>query len=148
MPKAQFDHRVSIAAPPPAVWHQMQQPDTWAGLGPIERIWDPSWEDGILCSFHWHAQAGPRKVDGVATTRQVLPGELMVIDLQGGGFSGLLTTELSLGTDDHTDAHVVLALATDDMLLSLVFGIVADAIKKGLPEQVEQLAARVEQAVR
>ena len=147
MPKAQFDHQVSIAAPPPAVWYQMQQPETWAGLGPIERIWDPHWENGILCSFQWHAQAGPRKVDGVANTRQVLVEELMVIDLQGGGFNGLLTTELTLGAEDHTDAHVVLALATDDMLLSLVFGIVADAIKRGLPEQVEQLAARVEAEV-
>ena len=124
----------------------MQQPDTWAGLGPIERIWDPAWEDGVLSSFQWHAQAGPRKVDGVATTRQALPEELMVIDLAGGGFSGTLSTELALGAGDQTDAHVVLALGTDDMLLSLVFGIVADAIKKGLPEQVEQLATRVEQA--
>ena len=146
MPKAQFDHHATIAASVPEVWEQMQRPETWAGLGPIERIWDPKWEEGILCSFQWHAQAGPRKVDGVATTRQVLTDELMVIDLQGGGFNGLLTTELS-ANGDGTDAHVVLALATDDILLSLVFGVVADVIKRGLPEQVEQLAARVEAEV-
>ena len=123
----------------------MQRPETWAGLGPIERVWDPSWENDILCSFQWHAQAGPRKVDGRATTRQALVEELMVIDLQGGGFNGLLTTELR-ENGDGTDAHVVLTIATDDILLSLVFGVVSDVIKRGLPEQVEQLAAKVQAA--
>ncbi len=143
MPKAQFDHRVAIAAPPPAVWHQMQQPDTWAGLGPIERVWDPEWEDGTLCSYRWEAQVGPRAVEGVATTRQALPQELMVVDLRAGNFSGLLTTELSLGADDETVVHVVLAIETADVMLSLVFPIISDAIRKGLPDQVESLAERI-----
>ncbi len=147
MPKAQFDHRVAIAAPPPAVWHQMQQPDTWAGLGPIERIWDPAWEDGILCSYRWEVQAGPRTVQGVATTRQALSEELMVIDLRAGNFSGLLTTELALGENDHTTAHVVLAIETADMLLTVVFGIIENAIRSALPGQVEKLARGIEDAV-
>ena len=47
MPSATFTETVTIDADPANVWDQLQEPDVWASLGPVQKVWDPIIEDEI-----------------------------------------------------------------------------------------------------
>jgi len=143
MPTAQFDHRIILSVPPPEVWVALQEPDTWAGLGPVQKVWDAAFEEDRLCGFKWSVEAGPRTIEGTATTRQSMPNELMVLDVDAGDFTGLVTTELEPEAGG-TGVNVIISLEASGMLSSLFWGPITKVIGSGLPEQVEGLAAKIE----
>lgn len=142
MPRAQFTHHVQLPISPPEAWELLQEPDTWASLGPVERVWDPRHEDGILCRYHWQAQAGPRVITGEAKTRQAVEPELMVVDLDAGEVTGLVTVELAKNGKG-TNLGVFLTMETTSLLMSVVFPLMSDVIGREFPGQVDAFAERV-----
>ena len=102
-------------------------------------MWDAAHEDGVLRSYRWTAQAGPRRVEGTARTRQAVEPHLMVMQLDAGEFNGLLTTELEPEAGA-TALSVVLSMEAIGILSSMFFGVIRDTIGKGLPVQVEAFA--------
>ena len=142
MPNAQFDHRVLIPVTPANVWAALQEARTWADLGPVDKVWDATHEEGVLSSYRWSAQAGPRRVAGTARTRQAVKPHLMVMELDAGEFNGLLTTELEPEAGA-TALSVVLSMEANGFLSVMFFGVIKDTIGKGLPVQVEAFAEKL-----
>lgn len=122
------------------VWQALQEPETWAGLGPITAVWDAEMsDDGHLAGFSWSAD-GPRKIEGTATTLQALAPELMVMSLDATEIVGTLTTELQ-PDGRGTMLTVVLSVEAKGMLATLFFGVISEALGRGLPGQVDGFAA-------
>ena len=58
MPSATFSESVAINVDPAKVWDQLQEPDVWASLGPVQKVWDPIVEDAVLTGFTWSTDIG------------------------------------------------------------------------------------------
>ncbi len=146
MPSETFAHRVHIDASPADVWARLQVPDTWTGLGPVQKVWDPEWrDDGVLAGYRFAAQAGPQHIEGEARTREAEAPQRLVVGIEAKSFSGELRAVLAPNATG-TLANIELEIGTGDFLMSLVFGIVAGAIRKEFPAQVEGLADQIEAA--
>ncbi len=144
MPSETFAHQVHIDAPPADVWARLQVPDTWTGLGPVQKVWDPEWRaDGVLAAYRFAASAGPQQIEGQATTREAEAPERLVIGIEAKSFSGELRAALRPNATG-TLADIELDIGTSDLLMSLVFGLVAGAIRREFPSQVEGLADQIE----
>ncbi len=137
---AQFDHTVAMRSSRRRVWGALQDPDTWAALGPITAVWGAEFaDDGHLAGFRWSAD-GPRKIEGSAATLQALEPELMVMSLDASEVVGTLTTELQ-PNGQGTMLTVVLSVEAKGMLATLFFSVISEALGRGLPGQVEGFAA-------
>ncbi len=145
MPSANASHLVSVALPPDDLWLVLQEADTWANIGPVERVWDPVHDgSGALQSYRWSTTVAGREYQGTAKTVSAQPGSTMQLELDGGEVVGVLTTNLSPNADpDHTTVEVALDVSSRGALSAMFFPIIADAIKRGLPDQVEEFAARL-----
>ena len=143
MPRAQFAHRVVISVPPAAVWAALQEPGTWAHVGPVREVWDAEFEDDVLIGYRWSAQAGPRAIEGRAVTRQARAPELMVIDLEAGEVRGMITAELEPEAGG-TAIAVQISLETAGLLASLFWGPLTAVLESGFPQQVSDLARTIE----
>jgi len=123
----------------------LQDAETWADIGPVERVWDPvNATSGALESYRWSATVAGKEYRGTAKTVAADPGSLMKLALDGGEVAGVLTTRLNANEDpSHTTVEVVLEVSSRGALSAMFFPLIADAISRGLPDQVEQFAARL-----
>ncbi len=138
MPKSRFTHRAVAAAPAHTVWQRLQEPATWAALGPVKDVWDPRHDDtGALRSYRWKTVVGPRTYLGSATVVHSEPDRLMELRLDGSEVAGNLTAELTADTDASTTVTVTLAIESVGVLSTLFFPIVSEAVGRGLPAQVD-----------
>ncbi len=138
MPSASFSHRAPVAATPGEVWSRLQEPATWAQIGPIEEVWDAVHNgDGELTSFRWSTRTAGRDWSGTATTTTAVPGERMVVDLLTSEVEGRLEVALEDGSVD-----VSMSLSSIGFLATLFFGVVADAVGRGLEGHVTEFAAQ------
>ena len=67
MPSATFTETVAISAAPTDVWDRLQEPQIWASVGPVEKVWDPVVTDGVLTTFKWSTDIGGKVYEGVGT---------------------------------------------------------------------------------
>jgi hypothetical protein len=119
------------------VWARLQQPDAWAEIGPIDRVWDDVHDnDGVLRSFAWSTRAAGRNITGKATTSQADADRRMVVDLMTSEVSGAVDVSLSDGT-----IEVVMSLRPVGLLATVFFGSVAGAVGGGLAGHVDEFAA-------
>jgi hypothetical protein len=142
MPNASFTHRVTIERPADHVWRRLQEAETWAAIGPIERVWDAKHDTaGGLIRFRWAAMVGPRNYNGTAAV--VAKEELrhMQLALDGGEVAGTLVASLDQDGSAATSLEVTLSVMPRGALAIMFFPIVAQAIGNGLPAQVERFAA-------
>jgi carbon monoxide dehydrogenase subunit G len=144
MPSAIHRHSAPAGQPIDAVWARLQEAGTWAGIGPVEEVWDPVHEGGRLRSYRWRTTVGPTRYDGTATVVRSEPPHRMELSLDGGEVTGTLTTELSTNGDRHTTITVSLKIVSRGMLSSMFFPVVSDAVRRGLPEQVDRFARSLE----
>ncbi len=144
MPSETFAHQVHIDASPAEVWARLQVPETWTGLGPVQKVWDPEWrDDGVLAAYKFAAAAGPQHFQGQATTREADAPQRLVIGIEAKSFGGELRAALRPNATG-TLADIELEIGTSDFLMSLVFGVVAGTIRREFPSQVEGLADQIE----
>lgn len=142
MPSARFDHHAVVDAPRHRLWEALQQPETYEGIGPVDRIWDAVHREEILTEYRWSADVGLRRIEGSATTKEALAPERMVFELDAGEVTGVLTVDLA-EESAATGLTVGLTMEANGMLSTLFFGAIRDAIGRGLPAQVDELAAKL-----
>lgn len=147
MPRASFSHTAVVERPLDAIWERLQLADTWRGIGPIEDVWDPTHgEDGVLTSYQWSANVGPRTYRGTARTTEATIPERLQLAIDGGEIRGTLTTELeSLDGTGSTQLTVSLDLEATSGMTALLFPVIAEVVGRGLPTQVDRFAAEVGQ---
>ena len=144
MPSTSTSHTVTVAEPAISIWNTLQDADTWANIGPVERVWDPVHdESGHLASYQWSATVAGQEYVGSATTRASEPGSIMQLELDGGEVAGVLTTELAESAPSSTDVTVTLEVSSRGTLSAMFFPLIANAINQGFPHQVEEFAARI-----
>ena len=143
MPSATFRHTIAIDAPPDEVWDRLQEPDIWRSVGPVQNLWDPVIEDGVLAGFQWSTDIGGVVYKGTGTaTIQDRPDQYQLV-LDTSEMAGTITVDLSQGNPDGTIVDITLELRSKGLLSAMFFPVVSRAIGGGLPGQVEDMSAQL-----
>ena len=143
MPAATFHQTIKVDARADRVWDRLQEPDIWRSIGPVQNLWDPVVEDGVLTGFQWSTDiAGVvHKGTGTATIQDRPDRYQLVLDTSE--MAGTITVDISTGTAGETIVDVTLELRSKGLLSSMFFPVVSRAIGGGLPDQVEDMAAQL-----
>jgi carbon monoxide dehydrogenase subunit G len=143
MPAVTFHNTIKVGAPADQVWDQLQEPDIWRSVGPVQELWDPVIEDGVLAGFQWSTNIGGIVYKGTGTaTIQDRPDQYQLV-LDTSEMAGTITVDLSKGNRAETIVDVTLELRSKGILSSMFFPVVSRAIGGGLPAQVEDMAAQL-----
>lgn len=143
MPSATFTETVEINAAPGEVWDRLQAPNIWASVGPVQKVWDPTIEDGVLLKFKWSTNIGGKVYEGVGTALEHDRPNRYVLDLDAGEMAGKISTNLSAGNPGGTAAEVSIELRSKGMLSSLFFPAIKSAVGSGFPEQVADMGTQL-----
>lgn len=144
MPRATFTHEVTVHRSMQHVWERLQDANTYANIGPVEKVWDAVHdEDGILQRYTWSTTVGRKPYEGSARTVEAHNPHYLKMDLDAGELAGSLTTALEPVTDDVTNLAVTLEIVSKGTLSTLFFPVISDAVGRGLPEQVEAFTATI-----
>lgn len=139
MPRASFSHNVELTRPVNDVWATLQDAATWSGIGPVDEVWDPVHdEDGALESFQWSAHVGPTKYKGSAVVAIADAPHHMKFNLDSSELTGSLIADLD--GDKSPRMAVTLEVVSKGTMAALFFPLIAEAIGRGLPDQVERFA--------
>ncbi|MBI5158266.1 MAG: hypothetical protein HZA58_09715 [Acidimicrobiia bacterium] len=141
MPSSTFSHTASASAPAATIWDSLQDAETWVGFGLMDAVTNPVVHDGRLVSFDWTATAAGSRHRGTATVGASVPGEHMVLELDSSEIAATSTVTL-LSEADTSAITVTLAARSRGLLAGMFWGVVSDALERGLPRQVDQFAAR------
>jgi carbon monoxide dehydrogenase subunit G len=142
MASGTFAHTVTVDIEPDDVWGALQRAETWAGIGPIDEVWDAEHAaDGSLRSYRWRADAAGRRWEGTAVTSDADPPDTMSMALETAEMRGTIT----VAVEGRGPAAVTVTLEAEatGMLAALFWGVISAAISRGLPQQVEEFAARL-----
>jgi len=144
MPSATFTETVAIDAAPEVVWDRLQTPGVWASVGPVQEVWEPEIIDGVLERFQWSTNIGGKVYKGVGTaTAHDRAGHYRLL-LDTSEMSGEINVELSEGNPGGTHAVVAIELRSKGLLSSMFFPAIKNAIGSGFPDQVAEMAVRLE----
>jgi hypothetical protein len=125
------------------VWERLQHAATWAGIGPIDSVWDATVDRGRLASFRWAAIAAGRSWEGGARTIRAVPGELMELALSSPEIQGSITCALAATGQTSCTATITLEAEASGLLASLFWGTVDGAIRSNFAGHVEAFAKSV-----
>ncbi len=143
MPSAVFHHTIKVDARADRVWDRLQEPDIWRSIGPVQNLWDPVVEDGVLTGFRWSTDISGVVYQGTGTaTIQDRPDQYQLV-LETSEMAGTITVDLSEGNPGGTIVDVTLELRSKGLLSSMFFPVVSRAIGGGLHDQVEDMAAQL-----
>ena len=147
MPSATFSESVTIDAAPADVWDRLQDPAIWATLGPVQKVWDPVIEDGVLQGFDWSTNIGGKLYEGTgkALDRQRPDRYQLVLDTSE--MAGTITAELSAGNPSGTEAVVEIEIRSKGLLSSRFFPAIKHAIGSGFPDQVADMGTTISSSV-
>ena len=143
MPSATFTETVAIDAAPGEVWDRLQEPDIWASVGPVQKVWDPTIDDRVLRNFKWSTNIGGKVYEGVGTALEHERPHRYVLDLDAGEMARKISTDLTDGNPGGTVIDVSIELRSKGMLSSLFFPAIKNAVGSGFPEQVADMAAQL-----
>ena len=144
MPSATFTENVTIDAAPADVWDRLQVPGIWEAVGPVEKVWNPSVEDGVLESFEWSTNIGGKVYNGVGTAvTHDRPGHYRIL-LDTSEMSGEVDVVLTPANPGGTNAVVSIELRSKGMLSSLFLPAIKNAVGSGFPDQVVDMGAQLE----
>ncbi len=136
MPSDTFSHTTIANAAHESIDAALQMPDTWKGIGPIDDVWDATHHGDNLAGFKWRARAAGKTWDGTAT-RVIDPAvNAVTFDLDSAEIVGSITVSLE-PEGENTAVTVQLSARSKGLLAGMFWGVVADALRKGLPTQVE-----------
>jgi hypothetical protein len=141
MPSATFQETAQISRAQSAVWDSLQVPLIWASVGPVQKVWDPEVDDGVLTGFKWSTDIGGKVYEGVGTALEHDRPRRYVLDLDAGEMAGTISTDLSDGNPGGTGIVVSIEIRSKGMLSSLFFPAIKSAIGSGFPQQVQDMVA-------
>ena len=145
MPSATFQESVTVDAPPEVVWDRLQEPDIWQSIGPVQELWDPTFEDGVLTGFEWSTDIGGVVYSGTGTAASHERPDRYELVLDTSEVSGTIAVDLAAqNPGPGTEIDVTLDLHSKGLLSSMFFPMVSRAIGDGLPDQVRDLVARLD----
>jgi hypothetical protein len=122
-------------------WEKLDQPETWEGIGGVQRVFDPEVDgQGRLRGFYFDTVAGGRKYVGKATPHQRVEGEVMAWDIQNPEIRGVITVALKPAGSDGTEIQVTMEVHSVGFLSSMFFPMIATAIGSGLANTVDAFA--------
>jgi carbon monoxide dehydrogenase subunit G len=145
MPSATFHESIAVNAPPDAVWDKLQEPSIWQSIGPVQNLWDPTFDDGVLTGFQWSTDVGGVVYNGTGTAvirDRPSHYELVLDTSEVAGTIAVALTENDNGSA--TGIDVTLELRSKGLLSSMFFPMVSRAIGDGFPDQVQDLAVRID----
>jgi hypothetical protein len=141
VPSQTFTTTATAPVPIAEVWASLEKPDTWAAIGGVDRVFEPTIDaEGRLRGFKFETVAGGRKYVGTATPRDREEGRLMAWDITNSEVRGVTRIELASGGAS-TAITVTLEVESASLMSGLFFPVIAGAICNGLPEAVEVFAA-------
>ena len=143
MPSATFSETVAIDADPAAVWDQLQEPGIWESLGPVQKVWDPVSENGVLTGFKWSTDIGGKVYEGTGEALSHQRPDRYELMLDTSEMSGTITAELTPANPGGTEAVVAIELRSKGLLSSMFFPAIKNAIGSGFPEQVSSMGAKI-----
>ena len=143
MPSATFSESVAINVAPSEVWDQLQEPDVWASLGPVQKVWDPIVEDGVLTGFTWSTDIGGKVYEGTGKVLDHDRPDRYQLLLDTSEMAGTITADLSPGNPGGTDAVVAIEIRSKGLLSSMFFPAIKNAIGSGFPDQVSDMGVRL-----
>jgi carbon monoxide dehydrogenase subunit G len=143
MPSATFSESVAINVDPPEVWDQLQEPDVWASLGPVQKVWDPVFKEGVLTGFTWSTDIGGKVYEGTGKVLDHRRPDRYQLVLDTSEMAGTITAELSPANPGGTDAVVEIEIRSKGLLSSMFFPAIKNAIGSGFPEQVSDMGIRL-----
>lgn len=136
-------HSTTVAADPDDVWDALQTAETWEGIAGIRGVHDVRHaDDGSLEGFAFHIEVAGMRFDGTAGVRRRTPPEAMTLDLDSKDLGARLAVRLKPGNPE-TTIVVGAELEAKSMLVKMASGAVENAVRKGLPREVEAFAARL-----
>lgn len=143
MPRASYSHETATPLSPAELWKRLQIPETWANIGPVEKVWDARHTDSDLAGFRWSTTVGHSTYEGTAEANVNEPGTEMVLQLSTKELLGALTARI---TAHEAGSQLVVTLAVEPrgMLASLFFPAISQAVGSGLSGQVEEFVRSLE----
>lgn len=145
MPTDSFVHTASTSASRLDVWNALQNPQTWEGIGGVDRVSNPILDaDHQLRGFQFDTVVGGRAYVGTASPHSRLEGSLMAWDVENSEVRGVTRIELA---DNGTGTEITVALDVESkgFLSSMFFGAISKTIGSGLPRTVEDFARGFEE---
>ncbi len=143
MPSATFTETVEIDATPGEVWDRLQEPSIWQSVGPVQKVWDPTIEDGVLQTFKWSTNIGGKVYNGDGKALDhTRPGHYKLL-LDTSEMSGTISVDLTSGNPGGTSAVVAIELKSKGMLSSMFFPAIKKAVGSGFPQQVVDMGAEL-----
>lgn len=136
MPSGTFSHTAIVSATPASIYSALQQADTWKGIGPIDDVWDATHEGDRLVSFKWSAHAAGKSWEGTARRGSDRVAGEMTLNLDSSEIAGTIAVTL-LPDGNSTALTVKLSARSKGLVAGMFWGVVTDALRKGMPAQVE-----------
>lgn len=132
------------AVPVDRAWQALQQPSVWEEVAGVHHITDPRFdEDGVLRGYRFVVKAGPSTIHGKARTTAVEPPSRMTLDIDSSEVVGSITTLLEAVDPTGTLVTVEVAMRPKGLLAQMFYPVVLQAVKSGLPQQVETFATKL-----
>jgi carbon monoxide dehydrogenase subunit G len=143
MPSATFSHTVTVEVDQITAWSALQQPDTWANIGPVTRVTNPAFaSDGTLVSFDWIADLGGKTYPGTAETTSYERPHRFELTMDTSEIAGDVIATVA-SDDPGSNVSVTITFRTKGILSAMFFPAIKQALASGFPQQVEDLAAGI-----
>ena len=127
------------------MWDKLQEPSIWKSIGPVRELWDPTFENGVLTGFQWSTDIGGVVYDGTGTAVDHERPFRYELVLDTSEVAGSIAVDLAQSDNGSgTGIDVTLELRSKGLLSSMFFPLVSRAFGEGLPDQVQDLATRLD----
>ncbi len=141
MPSATFTHTAPTTASVANSWETLQDPDTWANIGPVASVSNPVFaDDGTLMAFDWVADVGGKAYGGVAKTTSYEKPNRLELTMDTSEIAGDVVAQLE-AIDEGCSVTVEITFRTKGMLSAMFFPAIKQALASGYPNQIDDLVA-------
>ena len=141
MPKETFSHSAITRAARTEVWKALDKPDTWEGIGGVDKVISPVIDkDGRLRGFSFETAVGGKIYLGKATPKAREESRLMAWNIENSEVRGVTTVQLT-ADGPGTRVRVTLEVESVGIFASMFFPVIARALGSGLPQTVDAFAA-------
>lgn len=141
MPSQTFSHAATANTSVRAVWEALDRPDTWEAIGGVDRVFDPVIDaEGRLRGFSFETVAGGRRHLGSAAPTDRVEGQVIAWRIESSEVRGGIRVELE-AAEGGARIEVTLDIESAGVLSSMFFPVIAGAIRRELPNAVEDFAA-------